>query len=95
MGKKGTLDQIIEHGHTHCVLEYDGDIRSLRIVSDRDLYEVIDEETVPLGSLCMFSGDAADIVQGVSEEIDEDEPVRVIHALWEGEDVTIFIPDSW
>ena len=77
------------------VLEIDGDARSVRISADRDLYVFADEEDTTWGELWMLSPDAAAIIQGGLEEPDEDEPVRVIRALWEGEDVTVFIPESW
>ena len=91
-----TLEQLVnDPAHSHCVLEIDGDAWSVRIAADRDLYVFADEEDTTWGELWMLSPDAAAIIQGGLEEPDEDEPVRVIRALWEGEDVTVFIPESW
>ena len=58
-------------------------------------YEYVEEEDTTWGELWMLSPDAAAIIQGGLEDPDEDEPVRVIRALWEGEDVTVFVPASW
>lgn len=88
-----TLTQLAGPGHTHCVLEYDGEARSLRLDADRDLYLVLEEETVTLD--CLLSPDAAAIIRGGLEEPDDEEPIRVIHALWEEEEVTVYLPQSW
>ena len=91
-----TLAQLVnDPAHSHCVLQIDDDARSVRISADRDLYVFADEEDTTWGELWTLSPDAAAIIQGGLEEPDEDEPVRVIRALWEGEDVTVFIPESW
>ena len=94
--ERKTLEQLVnDPAHTHCVLEIDGDARSVRISADRDQYEYVEEEDTTWGELWMLSPDAAAIIQGGLEDPDEDEPVRVIRALWEGEDVTVFVPASW
>ena len=94
--ERKTLEKLVgDPAHTHCVLEIDGDARSVRIAADRDLYEFVEEEETTWGELWMLSPDAAAIIQGGLEDPDEDEPVRVIRARWEEEDVTVFIPASW
>ena len=93
-GDRGqTLAEIAGPGRTHCVLELEDEVRSLRIAADTDRYTVLDEETATLD--CLLSADAAAIIGGGLEEPDEDEPIRVIRARWEDEDVTIYIPESW
>ena len=94
--KKGTLEQIVNDPvHTHCVLEYEDDARSVRIAADQDLYELIEEETAVFSDLYFLSDQAAALIQGGMEEMDEDEPVRILHARCGGEDVTVYLPDSW
>ena len=39
-----TLTELAGPGHTHGVLVYDGEARSLRLASDRDRYTLLEEE---------------------------------------------------
>ncbi len=88
-----TLAEIAGPGHTHGVLEYDGEARSLRLAADKDRYTLLEEEETTLD--CLLSADAAAMIQGGLDQPDEDETIRVLSLLWEGEEATLYVPDSW
>ena len=88
-----TLTELAGPGHTHGVLAYDGEVRSLRLASDRDRYTLLAEEETTLD--CLLSADAAAIIQGGLDQPDEDEAIRVLSLLWEGEEAVLYVPDSW
>lgn len=94
--REGTLAEIVDDpARTHCVLVSEEDVRSVRIASDTDRYRLTGEETAVLGDLWLFSGDAAAVIQGGLEFLDEEEPVRILHTLCGGEEVDVFLPASW